>query len=356
MSHSLSLRIALAASLGLAVATPACAQSAGNVTIYGRVVAGVDFINRADERADGSKATKSVLRGASNQWNPSLLGFKGQEELGDGLRSVFLLENGFQATKGIGNGDGLFNRRAYVGLASRDYGTLTLGKNLSISNDVWYLDPTGQQFIGTATLVRGRNWQIPNNLVEYQSPTVAGLQVGVQTSLGEQTSYPALHRDAVSAVYKVGGAELRAIWDTIRDADGRYTDLFNTSRELTLGGTVTVADWKLLGGWEQLSAPDAVAGAPSRGKHFWLGANWQATRRVTLIGAGYRVLLDRDNGSANLFAVGANYAFSVRTLAYFTVGTVRNSEQANFSVETTDNRPGLGAHQIGSYVGLVHSF
>ncbi|WP_028311588.1 porin [Derxia gummosa] len=348
-------RIALVVALGLAFQGSASAETS-SVTLYGRVVAGLDYITKADSRADGSEAGKSVWRGASNQWNPSLLGFRGEEQLDGDLKTVFLLENGFQATKGTGNADGLFNRRAYVGFDSRQWGRLTIGKNLSISNDVYYIDPTGQQFIGTATLVRGRNWQIPNNIVEYQSPTLAGFQVGVQTSLGEQTSYPAQHRDAVSAVYRAGSAELRAIWDTSRDADGRYSDLFLTSRELTLGGAVTLGDVKLLAGWQDLAAPDAAPGAPTRGRHGWIGTNWQATRRVTVIGAAYRVVLDRDNGHANLFALGANYAFSPRTLAYFTVGTVRNSDRANFSVETTDNRPGFGASQLGSYAGFAHSF
>nr|WP_186827609.1 hypothetical protein [Comamonas testosteroni] len=37
--------------------------------------------------------------------------------------------------------------------------TLQVGRNLLNSHDVWNLDPTGQQFIGSATLVQGRNRQ-----------------------------------------------------------------------------------------------------------------------------------------------------------------------------------------------------
>lgn len=50
-----------------------------------------------------------------------------------------------------------FNRHAFVGLSNRSMDTLQVGRNLLNSHDVWNLDLTGQQFIGSATLVQGRN-------------------------------------------------------------------------------------------------------------------------------------------------------------------------------------------------------
>jgi predicted porin len=54
--------------------------------------------------------------------------------------------------------------------------------------------------------------------------------------------------------------------------------------------------------------------------------------------------------------LGANYSLSKRTLLYASVGTVRNGSNANFSVETTDNRPLPGQSQLGAYVGIAHVF
>ena len=175
-----------------------------------------------------------------------MFGLMGKEDLGGGLQAVFRLESGFGASKGRTNGDALFNRRSYVGLSSPTWGTLTAGKNLFISNDVWFLDPTGQQFIGSATLVRGRNWPGANNIVEYQSPTWGGFQIGLQTGLGEQPgSFSNGRRDGVSAVYKTGPVEVRAIYDVIRDGNGKFSDIFNFSKEATIGGTYTIGKAKL---------------------------------------------------------------------------------------------------------------
>jgi hypothetical protein len=65
-------------------------------------------------------------------------------------------------------------------------GTLQVGRNLLNSNDVWNLDPTGQQFMGSATLVQGRNWQGLSNAIEYTTPNMAGLTVNAQYGFGEK--------------------------------------------------------------------------------------------------------------------------------------------------------------------------
>jgi hypothetical protein len=81
----------------------------------------------------------------------------------------------YSTLQGVTNGSALFNRRAYVGF-SGSVGSLKLGKNLFISNDVWFLGPAGQQFMGTATLVRGRNWLGADNVIEYQTPIWSGFK------------------------------------------------------------------------------------------------------------------------------------------------------------------------------------
>jgi predicted porin len=51
------------------------------------------------------------------------------EDLGGGLKGVFVLESGFNLDDGkSGNDNRLFGRQAYVGLASQ-YGQLSLGRH-----------------------------------------------------------------------------------------------------------------------------------------------------------------------------------------------------------------------------------
>ena len=338
------------------------AHAQTNVTIYGRVVAGVDYQTNV-LKTDGT--TGSLLRGAGNQWGTSMIGFKGTEDLGSGLRSFFLLESGFDATKGATNGTALFNRRSYVGLDG-SAGSIKVGKNLFIDNDIWFLDPTGQQFISTANLVHGRNWQGANNVIEYVSPTWGGFNATVQTSLGEQPGSTTKGRkDGVSLAYVQPSFELRAIYDLARDANGKYGsvkadgtagNIYDSSKELILGGTLTLDAWKLFAGYENLRAPDVAAGSPDRLNHYWLGANYKVTPAVTLIGAAFHANVNNNGGSGNLFMLGANYDLSKRTLLYAAIGTVSNSGNANFSVEASDNTPPPGQSQRGGYFGIAHSF
>jgi predicted porin len=198
--------------------------------LYGSLDAGIAYDNNSGGHP----------RWAFNQGNmqPDRWGLRGSEDLGGGLKGIFKIESGFGATKGRTNGDALFNRRAYVGLQDNAWGTLTLGKNQPIADALWALDPTGQQFIGSATLVRGRNWQGNNNMVMYETPKWGGFSAQVLTSLGEQAgSFSKLRKDAVALTYTAPSFELRAIYDVARDGNGKYSDIFNTSKELTLGGT-----------------------------------------------------------------------------------------------------------------------
>ncbi|AIY42610.1 Outer membrane protein [Collimonas arenae] len=333
-------------------------QAQTNVTIYGRVDAGVDYQNNValkDANGNLTGATGSKLAASGNQWGTSMIGFKGNEDLGGGLSAFFLLESGFDATNGTTNGTALFNRRSYVGL-SGSAGSIKLGKNLFIVNDVWSLDPTGQQFMSTQSLVNGRSWPGANNVIEYQTPTWGGFNATLQTSLGEQAgSTKAGRKDGISLVYTTGGLELRGIYDVIRDANGLYTNLYTASKDLIVGGTYTADKLKLFAGYENISAPDTVAATdPDKLNHYWLGVNYAVTPALTLIGAAYHSKLNHDAGSANLFVLGGNYNLSKRTLLYASVGTVQNKGKADFATEFDNPLPGHA--QSGAYAGISHTF
>lgn len=100
------------------------------MTVYGRVVAGVDYSTNVS--TDGV-TSGNRLGAASNQWGTSMFGFKGSEDLGGGMKAVFDLESGFSSNNGATNSAALFNRFAFVGLSGANAGTVKLGNFLSIS-------------------------------------------------------------------------------------------------------------------------------------------------------------------------------------------------------------------------------
>jgi len=367
--------------LALLGAFSAQAHAQSSVTIYGRVVAGVDVLTHAGPNGQGTKWSA-----ANNQWGTSMIGFKGTEDLGGGNNAFFLLESGFNSTKGAFNGSdtnnaALFNRRSYVGLSSASAGSIKFGKNLFIDNDVWFLDPTGQQAIGTASLVNGRNWHQASNVIEYTTPDFGGFTATLQTSLGEKPGSfnggvpndadSDGRKDGISLAYQKNGLELRAIYDVIRDSNGKYTNVWAHSKELILGGTYKFDKLKMFVGYENLRAPDAVAGDPDRANHYWIGANYDVTPQFQLVGAFFRVNANHGTadgttdagvksgggGSANLYMAGINYFLSKRTLLYVDVGTVHNSGDASHQLENGGNTAGApGLSQTGAYFGIAHSF
>ena len=362
--------------LALLGAFSAQAQAQTSVTIYGRVVAGVDFQTNAGANGQGTKWSA-----ANNQWGTSMIGFKGTEDLGGGTNAFFLLESGFNSTKGGVNGtdtsgNALFNRRSYVGLSSASAGSLKLGKNLFINNDIWFLDPSGQQAIGTSVLVNQRNWPGASNIIEYNSPDMGGFTVNVQTSLGEKagsfsngnvnTGTSDGRKDGISLAYQKNGLELRAIYDVVRDSNGGYTNVFAHSKELILGGTYTIDKLKVFLGYENLRAdssgadPVATNMPPTNGvtkvNHEWIGVNYDLNPKLQLVGGFFHANYNNGGGSANLYLAGVNYFLSKRTLLYFDLGTVRNNGNASESLEWGSSTGVPGLNQTGGYFGIAHSF
>jgi predicted porin len=351
--------LAVAAVIAGTFATQAFAQS--SVTIYGRIDAGINY--QSNQRTGAVDAAGNPVTGSKwgidgNEWGTSMFGLKGVEDLGGGLKALFTLESGFDASTGNVNGStGLWTRRSFVGL-SGSAGTIKAGKDLALQSDpVWALDPTGQQAMSTATLVKERNWPQTNNMVSYESPNFGGFTATGMHGFGEQAgSFKNGSRDGISLAYVQPAYELRAIYDLQRDVNGGFTTLYNNSKELILGGTATFSNLKLFAGYENLRAPDVVPGTgPDRANLYWLGANYQVTPALMLIAAAYHTNVNKNVGSANLFMVGANYNLSKRTLLYVAAGTVRNGANSDFSVEYGGGGV-TGQNQNAFYSGISHSF
>ncbi|KVE96372.1 hypothetical protein WJ01_11095 [Burkholderia vietnamiensis] len=136
--------LAIPAAIACLLAGPAHAQS--SVTLYGTIDAGLDYISNQKSPA-GAGPAYGVQSGnvSTSRW-----GLRGNEDLGGGLGAVFTLENGFNGANGkFGNGGDEFGRQAWVGLSSRRWGTVTLGRQYDFLVDfVAPLSATGAGFGG----------------------------------------------------------------------------------------------------------------------------------------------------------------------------------------------------------------
>ena len=114
------------------------AQAQSSVTLYGIADAyvGSNFntVRARAANAPVTSTTSTKTRQAvvdSGGLATSRFGMRGSEDLGGGLKAVFVLEGGLNVDTGVGNeSGGLFGRQAYVGL-NGGFGTATLGRHLT---------------------------------------------------------------------------------------------------------------------------------------------------------------------------------------------------------------------------------
>jgi predicted porin len=157
------------------------AHAQSSVTLYGIIDEGFDMISN-NKGGHQYQLAGSVMQG--NRW-----GLTGAEDLGGGMKAVFLLENGFNGNSGALSQNGLlFGRQAWVGLAT-PYGTVTLGRQYDSVFD--YAAPLAAGQLGggiygahPGDLDNSNIDYHDNNTIKYASPNYSGLKFGGTYSLG----------------------------------------------------------------------------------------------------------------------------------------------------------------------------
>lgn len=165
------------------VAPAAMAQTANPVTLYGRV-----YVAFENVKADGGTAAPVASRNRVQNYGSSLLGVRGVEDLGGGLKAFFQLETEFRPDN---NNSTFGNRNSGVGLQG-DFGTIVLGRW-----DAPY-KTVGQRFdqFSNTTLAgytavmadTGNFSRREQNVVEYWSPAFSDMQVRASYTANEGRS------------------------------------------------------------------------------------------------------------------------------------------------------------------------
>lgn len=173
--------------VGGAVAMSAFAQS--SVTLYGSVDTGLAYSSSQTSLGSTSGGKSAVLM-SQGVWNASKFGLLGTEDLGNGLKTVFRLESGFNSANGGQQyTNAMFGRAAYVGLTHPAYGTLTAGRTYAAYYQALsHYSPTNvlSGYFGAhpGDLDGLDTGYRANNTVAYQSPTFHGVTAYGSYSLG----------------------------------------------------------------------------------------------------------------------------------------------------------------------------
>lgn len=370
----------------IAVAVAALASTAAfaqtNVTVYGVVDVQQAFV-RSSGAAFGGNTQPTVGRLDAHG---NYIGFKGVEDLGNGLKAVFVYESAF----GTDNGAGLTGTRdSYIGLAG-GFGTVAAGRlthPLRAFGAKVELLPGAAGF-GTMASVTGTIAGLKtgaddraDNAIAYISPSFSGVTVIAAYVNGEnKTNSPAsvnnrqwqiaaqyengplfagigYHRDHdYAATVTPGPGPVYTATLGASDGDkasvvravGVYT--FPTNTKLTALFDRTKADSNI---GELKRTAFSLGVAQGFGKNT---VGLEYGRAFKLKAAGSSV----DETSANIVSAIYSYDLSKRTMLHARVSRLSNGDAVNnnFYNQAVNNGEvtGSGANYTGFSVGLRHTF
>ena len=353
----------------MAMGLTGIAHAQTNVTIYGTVDTGL------------IKETGSDVRMGSN--DDSLIGFKGTEELGSGMKATFQLERRFSlnnGTKFSGNNaldilqgadpdgeDGVeWQGAANVGLQGEAWGAVRLGRvnDIAIEN-FGALDPFAYYGVGSA--MGGYNILYSEELanpIRYDSPSWAGFGINLSYTLGHETHgaenriYDDYGNDGfgIGLKYDNGPLMLTANYDRLADSDKSW--LWNA------GGAYTYQGFKVSVGYQSTKVKSAAMNVLSGGD-----INADVDQKDWLVGLQYntgphtvKFSYNRGeveshteyDGKANKYSLGYTYDMSKRTSLY---AMVAYTDSDNDSVGEIYNSNGVADDSVtGVQIGITHNF
>ena len=162
---------------------------AADVTMYGKVDTGLQFKSNEVTVGNEAKIDSDTFSMETGRNSASRFGVKGTEDLGNGMKVGFKLENGFKSDSGeLKTSNTLFDREASVSVYS-DFGTLSMGRMGGVGSGAGTYDlvfATADAFDGGSGSIFGfATSSRYDNMITYQTPKFAGLQVTAQYSFKE---------------------------------------------------------------------------------------------------------------------------------------------------------------------------
>jgi predicted porin len=345
--------------LALAVfgAFAGAASAHSSVTVYGIVDANV-----ARTQSGADKVT-SMNNGEQSQ---SRIGFKGVEDLGNGLKATFNLENGFDLSNGAqGQNSSLaFSRLAWVGLEG-GFGTVRLGRqDLPIYLAMDSVDPFSTGTLGDiGTLFEGLDAKPrASNMLYYKTPTFGGFTVEGSYTFGETAG----DTKTGSSYGLVGGYEngplvVKLGYNLTNGNGAASTTSVVTvpvdakNKDLFAGASYDFGVVKLHAAYLKSKVDDVPGiGTSYDGKSGMIGIS-VPLGAGTFLADFTKISEDQvasDNDSKK-YSLGYIYSLSKRTNLYTTVARVTNGDDATRAAYGTALP---GESSTGYQVGIRHTF
>lgn len=348
------------------VSGAAFAQS--NVTVYG--IADAAFQYSSSSYVNGVKSQSAINDGGQDG---SRVGFKGTEDLGNGLKAFFQLEQRFHldtTENSDDNSTGLGQRNSNVGLMG-NWGTVKAGSFSSVHDDYNGYSEAGGMGWGNGALDMLTTVDA-RNAVEYISPNFSGLEfkVGYSTAYYDKW-YDFLGLDGQETEVETQDNDdenNRAFFGAVAYANGPLKVAFTFDRakfQSEDDGTGTSSEY-LLGGSYNFG-PVALGAGYDRSKDKWdnvrktwrinVGAPITANDTIALSYSRAKIDWNSDwgmeDGKAKGWGLSYSHAMSKRTNVYATYGTVSQNDILEGSPY---DQAISGSYERAFKVGMRHFF
>jgi len=311
--------------LAVAAALPMSAAQAG-VTIYGKIHGSIDYID-ADSASDETWDVTS-------RW--TRLGFKGSEDLGDGLKLIWKLESGIDITNHDNGGGSLSGRNRYIGLAG-GWGTFLYGNHdTPLKMSTGKLDLFGDE-LADYNATAGFTDRRASDAIAYVSPAFGGLTLaGAIIPDGDYDADGDLAGGySLAGMWTIGSLYLAGAYEDISDLkDGDTDEIWR------VGAGWTIGDFFLAGVYENEDTGTDV-------DKYQVSASYKfGNNKIKGMWADNDFDSDDDFDDGTSWALGWDHNFSKRSKIY---------------IQYADSDHGLtltnaSGEQSGFSMGMVHSF
>ena len=334
----------------LAASGAAMAQS--SVTLYGVLDTGLTY-SKGEESVFGMTHVGGIVN--------SRLGFRGVEDLGNGLKATFNLEAGMGVDDGNNymdkDSNGMaFRRTSTVGLAG-NFGEVRLGRMLTSS----YLAVSRYDAFGDTGIGASLAWNIPQtgyaprteNAISYTSPNFSGFKIGAEYGFGEKQKARDSRYFGMGATYDNGPLSLGLGYDRLNSNTMDGLLAASDLKTVHLGGAYNFGVAKLLAFYKQ----SKVSNAP-KFKTFGLGVSAPVGAAGEVRASYNNYKISDDNGKADQLSLGYVHNLSKRTALYGTYAYIKNKDGLAFQLNGAMAGAGLkdGEKQHGLQLGVRHAF
>jgi predicted porin len=342
----------LAAAVVGALASPAAFAQ----TVYGIVDVGYQNLSDygpADENKDFFE---------SGQHSSSRLGVRGSEDLAGGTYAMYQIEFDIRGDTGGTPSSGMTHRLTFVGLGSKAWGELTLGRQLThvFHTSVVGISSGTSGFSSSYGQIQ-KNTRASNS-IKYSSPNLGGFSVGALWAPNGPDGNTAANGEQEP---RTAGADRNYYDVAIRYTPGPFGIAAAYGKDSTEAAGLADVDreWTLLGAnWD--TGPFGVYGQFSNLETDTTDLTVWALSGVFRFGGRneFHAMLgkgeDDDNDANDSTFWGAMFVhrMSKRTLVYVGYGDNDNDGAAALSHVGMAVAPTAGADPRGFQVGLAHSF